>query len=166
MARTPAQPRPDGDPLKDGLKHNPFAALRPRSSEAPTTTPAEPTGDATTSVPERTPSRSPSSASPSPVSSPVSSPAASSPASPAASRSAARVVVRRERKGHGGKAVTIAEGPGLADQDLATLAREAARALGAGARVEDGALVVQGEQTERLVAWLGTRGFGTISRGN
>lgn len=145
MARTPAQPRPDGDPLKDGLKHNPFSALRPRSGEAPPTTPAEPTSDGTPSDPERTPSRSPS---------------------PAPSRSTARIVVRRERKGHGGKAVTIAEGPGLADQDLATLAREAARALGAGARVEDDALVVQGEQTERLVAWLGTRGFGAISRGN
>jgi translation initiation factor 1 len=77
-----------------------------------------------------------------------------------------RVVVRRERKGRGGKAVTLADGPGLAALDLPELARAAARALGVGARVEDGALVVQGEQTERLSAWLAARGLGPIVRGN
>ncbi len=87
---------------------------------------------------------------------------------PSAERSAGagRIVVRRERKGHGGKAVTIAEGAGLAGIDVARLARDAARGLGAGARVVDGALVVQGEQTERLIAWLAARGLGPIARGN
>ena len=65
-----------------------------------------------------------------------------------------RVIVRRERKGHGGKAVTIAEGIQLDASKLSALAKDAARALGAGARVEDRALVVQGDQAERLVAWL------------
>ena len=77
-----------------------------------------------------------------------------------------RVIVRREKKGHGGKTVTIAEGEGLLGADLATLARDAAKALGTGARTEDGTLVVQGDQADRLVAWLGQRGFGSISRGN
>lgn len=77
-----------------------------------------------------------------------------------------RVTVRRERKGRGGKAVTLAEGPGLAGRDLASLAREAARALGAGARIEEGALVIQGDQADRLVAWLTSRGFASVSRGN
>jgi translation initiation factor 1 (eIF-1/SUI1) len=62
--------------------------------------------------------------------------------------------------------VTIAKGAGLADRDVEQLAREAAKALGAGARVEDGALVVQGEQTERLIAWLTSRGFQSLVRGN
>jgi translation initiation factor 1 len=74
--------------------------------------------------------------------------------------------VRRERKGHGGKAVTIAEGAGLAGRDVEALARDVKKALGTGARVEDGALVVQGEQTERLIAWLGKQGFASIVRGN
>jgi translation initiation factor 1 len=91
----------------------------------------------------------------------VTGPARAAPASPGE-----RVTVRRERKGRGGKAVTLAEGPGLAGRDLETLAREAARALGAGARVEGGALVVQGDQADRLVAWLAAQGFGTVARGN
>lgn len=77
-----------------------------------------------------------------------------------------RIVVRREKKGRGGKAVTIAEGVGLVSTDLEALAREAAKALGAGTRVEAGALVVQGEQTERLIAWLSARGFASVTRGN
>lgn len=93
-----------------------------------------------------------------------SAPKAAPDAAPSSARAA--VVVRREKKGRGGKAVTLAAGPGLAGRDLDALARELAKALGAGARVEDGALVVQGEQVERVVAWLGQRGFADIVRGN
>jgi translation initiation factor 1 (eIF-1/SUI1) len=132
--------------LRDGLRHNPFAKHWGKKPEE------------TTPVPASTPPTSKS------VGREKSLPApragSASPPSPA------RVIVRRERKGHGGKAVTIAEGPGLADHDVETLARGAAKALGVGARVEEGALVVQGEQTERLITWLGTRGFTSVVRGN
>jgi len=77
-----------------------------------------------------------------------------------------RVTVRRERAGRGGKTVTVAEGPGFAGRTLEPLAREAGRALGVGARVEKGALVVQGDQCERLAAWLAGRGFERVVRGN
>jgi translation initiation factor 1 (eIF-1/SUI1) len=77
-----------------------------------------------------------------------------------------RVTVRRERSGRGGKTVTVAEGPGLAGRDLAPLAREAARALGVGGRVENGTIVLQGDQAARLAAWLATRGFTRVVRGN
>ena len=77
-----------------------------------------------------------------------------------------RVTVRRERAGRGGKTVTIAEGPGFAGRKLEPLAREAARALGVGARVEGGALVLQGDQSERLAGWLLARGFARVERGN
>lgn len=76
------------------------------------------------------------------------------------------IVVRREKKGRGGKAVTIVEGAGLAGRDLDELARELAKSLGAGARVEEGTIVVQGEQSDRVVAALQKRGFGGIVRGN
>lgn len=82
------------------------------------------------------------------------------------STSSERVIVRRERKGHGGKAVTLAEGIRLPAVKLNELARDAAKALGAGARIEDGALVVQGDQADRLVAWLASRGFTSVARGN
>jgi len=77
-----------------------------------------------------------------------------------------RLTVRRERAGHGGKTVTCVEGPGLDGRDLERLARDAARELGVGARVEGRAVVVQGDQAERLVAWLATRGFAEVVRGN
>ena len=85
---------------------------------------------------------------------------------PAPSVAQERITVRRERKGRGGKTVTVAEGPGLAGQDLEQLARDTARALGSGARVEDGTVVVQGDQTERWIAWLTQRGLRGVARGN
>jgi translation initiation factor 1 len=82
------------------------------------------------------------------------------------SRPAGKLIVRRERSGRGGKGVTVAEGGGLAAVDLAALAREAAKALGTGARVEEGRLVVQGEMGERLKGWLEGRGLGPVTLGN
>jgi len=81
-------------------------------------------------------------------------------------RAAAKLVVRRARAGRGGKGVTIVEGEPLRARDLAALAKDLARAMGAGARVESGAIVVQGEQVQRVVAWLSSRGFGSIVVGN
>jgi translation initiation factor 1 len=130
MARRESDPGPDLDPLKGGLKHNPFAALGGRA-----------------------PSKE-SSNSPPPSSKPPPQPTRE------------RVTVRQERAGHGGKTVTVVEGPGLAGRDLTDLAREISRGLGVGARVEDGQVVVQGDQRERLAAWLESRGFGGVARGN
>ncbi len=94
-------------------------------------------------------------------------PAASAPSAKKMPRAVnERVTVRRERSGRGGKTVTIAEGPGLVGSDLETLAREAARALGVGARVEGRTLVVQGDQSERFATWLGGRGYTGVARGN
>jgi translation initiation factor 1 len=83
-----------------------------------------------------------------------------------APRAPTRLVVRRERAGRGGKGVTIVEGEPLRGRDLQALAKDLARAMGAGARVESGALVLQGEQVERVVAWLSARGFGPVVAGN
>ena len=77
-----------------------------------------------------------------------------------------RVRVRIQRSGHGGKTVTIAEGIELDERELARMAREVATALGLGARVEDGSLVVQGDQRERLASWLRARGCGEVAFGN
>jgi translation initiation factor 1 len=135
------------------LRHNPFAALRKDG------------GGPTSSLENAAPmpvvgheARSRAGAG-----APSASKSSGSPAKPAVHASLA---VRREKKGRGGKAVTIAEGAGLAGRDLDALARELAKSLGAGARVEDGAIVVQGEQVDRLVAQLEQRGFKGIVRGN
>jgi translation initiation factor 1 len=93
-------------------------------------------------------------------------PAGSKTPPPAPVPSKGRVIVRREKKGHGGKTVTIAEGEGLTAAVLPALERDAKKALGTGARIEDGALVVQGDLADRLVKWLTERGFGPVTRGN
>jgi translation initiation factor 1 (eIF-1/SUI1) len=72
----------------------------------------------------------------------------------------------RAQRARGGKTVTFAEGPGLAGRKLDDLAREAAKALGTGARVESGALVVQGDQSDRLLACSAPARLPQRHRGN
>ncbi len=78
----------------------------------------------------------------------------------------AKAVLRRERKGHGGHAVTRIEGLGLPAGALQAVAREVARAMGCAARVEGDAVLVAGEPGERLQDWLRARGVRKIARGN
>ncbi|MCE9592687.1 MAG: translation initiation factor [Planctomycetes bacterium] len=92
--------------------------------------------------------------------------APSGPNAPTVKIITAQLVVRRERAGHGGKTVTIAEGPALAGRDLDEFARSAAKALGVGAHIDASTLVVQGDQTDRLIAWFTKRGFVSVTRGN
>ncbi|MBK7644451.1 MAG: translation initiation factor [Planctomycetes bacterium] len=134
MARKEPEPPHELDPLKGGLKHSPFAALRGKVEG------------------RELPSR-----------------AAAKPAAPSSAKPATapgRITVRIERTGRGGKTVTIADGPGLHGPPLEPLAREIARGMGTGARVENSTIVVQGDQRERLVAWLGKHGFGGAVAGN
>jgi translation initiation factor 1 len=98
-------------------------------------------------------------------------PAGEAPPAPAPPKSASerslfldKVVVRFTRKGHGGKTVTVVTG--VAPHALAALAGELKRALGCGARVEDGAIVLQGELVERAVAFLEKKGAARIVRGS
>lgn len=141
MARPESDPPRELDPLKGGLKHNPLAALRAKAEAAGV--PIVERAQAAEGAREQ-----------------------SSSAPPGAALVRERVTLRFERSGRGGKAVTLAEGPGLAGRKLADLAKDAARALGVGARVEDGALLVQGDQRERLASWLATRGFTNVQLGN
>ncbi|MEM9382302.1 MAG: hypothetical protein AAGB93_20275 [Planctomycetota bacterium] len=78
------------------------------------------------------------------------------------------VVVRRERKGRGGRTVTIAawSGRGAPEGEaLEALARDLGKRLGCGARVEDGAVVVQGALVDRLAAILETEHGARVTRG-
>ncbi len=77
-----------------------------------------------------------------------------------------KVVLRRERKGHGGRTVTRIEGLGLPADLLERLAREVAKAMGCGARADADVVAVQGEPGDRLEAWLRERGVRKVVRGN
>jgi len=76
-----------------------------------------------------------------------------------------KVVVRKERKGHGGKTVTVLSGAGLTGADLQALAKELRKRLGAGARVDGATIVVQGDQRDGAARWLEGRGA-TVVIGN
>ena len=79
-----------------------------------------------------------------------------------------KIVLRVQRKGRGGKTVTTLSTPGggLAPGALEPLAREIRRALGCGARVEDGSVVIQGDNAERAEKWLLQRGARRVVRGS
>jgi translation initiation factor 1 len=68
---------------------------------------------------------------------------------------AKKIVVAKSKKGRGGKTVTAITGLG---GDLEAHAKELRHALGCGATVEDGAVLLQGEQQARARAWLESRG--------
>jgi translation initiation factor 1 len=86
-------------------------------------------------------------------------------AAPAERRGPARAVVRMERKGHGGKEVTVVEKLELRPKELEQWLRELKQALGCGGTVDGADLVLQGDQRERVQALLAARGVGRISVG-
>ena len=79
---------------------------------------------------------------------------------------AKKLVVRRERKGRGGKTATVVEGIRVSPSALEGIARELRRALGCGASVEEGRIVVQGDLVTRVERWLLEHGAPKVVVGN
>ncbi len=77
----------------------------------------------------------------------------------------ARAVVRFERKGRGGKAVTVVEKLGLSPGELEAWVGDLKRALGCGGQVEGDALVLQGDLRERVRTLLEARGVRRVTVG-
>lgn len=77
-----------------------------------------------------------------------------------------KVVVRRERKGHGGKTVTRISGLSAGPERLRGLAKDLAGRLGVGAKTEDEEIWVQGDQTQRLQDVLTQLGAKRVVIGN
>ncbi len=70
-----------------------------------------------------------------------------------------KAVVRQERKGRGGKTVTVVDGAAISRvDDLGALAKTMRKALGTGARVENGKIVLQGDQRRGAGTWLEKQG--------
>lgn len=92
------------------------------------------------------------------------SPAAAAPAD-ARPSGPARAVVRMERKGRGGKEVTVVEKLGLRATELETWCRDLKHALGCGGSVDGEAIVLQGDLRSRLPAVLDERGVGKVTVG-
>lgn len=73
------------------------------------------------------------------------------------------VRVRRESKGRGGKTVTVVIGVPLATEGLKDLAGDLKRRCGTGGTMKEGAIEIQGDHVEDLMAELQKRGF-TVKR--
>jgi translation initiation factor 1 len=79
---------------------------------------------------------------------------------------ATKIVVRREKKGRGGKVATVIEGIKRPPSALERIARELKRALGCGASIEGDTIVVQGDMAGRIEPWLLARGAKKVVVGN
>jgi translation initiation factor 1 len=71
----------------------------------------------------------------------------------------AKIRVSREVSGRGGKGVSVVTGLPLAGEQLEELATRLKKLCGAGGAVKDGAIEIQGEHRDRLVAELGKLGY-------
>jgi len=70
-----------------------------------------------------------------------------------------RCVLRLEKKGRGGKSVTVVADLPRNDAFLAALAGELKRACGTGGTAADGAVEIQGDQRDRLRPLLQAKGW-------
>jgi len=84
---------------------------------------------------------------------------------PESRKGPARAVVRLERKGRGGKEVTLVEQLGLPAAALRDWLKDLKGALGCGGAVEGDALVLQGDHRKRLRALLEERGVRRVTIG-
>lgn len=70
-----------------------------------------------------------------------------------------RVRVRRESKGRGGKTVTLISGLPQTASELKETARKLKQLCGVGGAVKEDVVEIQGDQVERILAWLNQQGF-------
>lgn len=77
----------------------------------------------------------------------------------------AKAVVRFEKKGRGGKEVTVVEQLELSGKEREAWCKALKQSLGAGGFVEDDTIVVQGDHRPRVAAWLTERGVRKVSVG-
>jgi translation initiation factor 1 len=84
---------------------------------------------------------------------------AAAPEKPRAPRGDGIVRVRREKQGRGGKIVTAIHGIDLAADKLKDLAGELKRLCGTGGTIKDGAIEIQGDHRDKIVAALEQRGY-------
>lgn len=69
--------------------------------------------------------------------------------------------VHRETKGRGGKAVVLVRGFQGSDDDLSTLAKRLKATCGTGGSAKDGEIIIQGDQREKVMAFLEKEGYKT-----
>lgn len=77
----------------------------------------------------------------------------------------ARAVVRMERKGRGGKEVTVVDKLGLRPAELETWCKELKQSLGCGGSVDGDLIILQGDLRSRLPDLLTAKGIAKVTVG-
>lgn len=137
MARSKKRVETSSDPLRS----NPFAGLGAALGEAPESEP--------TPASERPASSSPV------VESTTTDP-----------RWRGKIVVRREKKGRGGKVATVVEGIVASTSELQDMVAALRKKLGCGGHVEGQTLVLTGAQGPKVEQWLRQQGAKRVVLGN
>ncbi len=68
--------------------------------------------------------------------------------------------VSQDRKGRGGKTVTLISGLILTDEALKTLAKALKALCGSGGTHKEGVIEIQGEHRDRVMEFLKSKGYG------
>jgi translation initiation factor 1 len=72
-----------------------------------------------------------------------------------------KAIIQLERKGRGGKTVTVVRGLVLAPDDLKALSKGLKEACGTGGTVKEGMIEIQGDHRTRISAYLKSLGYKT-----
>jgi translation initiation factor 1 len=75
-----------------------------------------------------------------------------------------RLKVRLDTKHRAGKAVTLVEGFIGKEEDLEELGKKLKSFCGTGGSAKDGEIIVQGDQREKVMQWLGKNGYKNVKR--
>lgn len=70
-----------------------------------------------------------------------------------------KLYVRKERKGRGGKVVTLIEGFVGSEEALIQLSKDLKQHCGTGGSVKDGAILMQGDIADKIVRFLTLSGY-------
>ncbi len=76
-----------------------------------------------------------------------------------------RVILRKEKKGRGGKTVTVLEIRPSDKVDLSVLSKRIKNAIGCGGKIEGTLIVLQGDIAGRVEEWFKSQGVPRITRG-
>jgi translation initiation factor 1 len=76
-----------------------------------------------------------------------------------------RISVRREKQGRAGKTVTALYNFQASGRQLEELAKALKKHLGTGGSAKEGAVEVQGDQVDKVLAWLAGKGYKGVKSG-